>query len=138
MVQRLKTRDRLKHFFLKDLNYKVLSFVAALLLWLMVLGRKDLTISKKLDLQFLNGANLEVVNPSTRWVDLELSGPRVALKKFSQSGQVYMLDLTSLKAGSHLVPLTKEGVSLPVGVRVVAVRPDQMRLKLKAIDEETP
>lgn len=136
MVGRLKSRMRLKDWLLKDLNYKIISLFAALLLWMMVLGRKDLTVSKKLEVEFLSGPQTEVIEPSVRRVDIELTGPRVALKKFSQSGAIYMLDLSGLREGAHVVPLSKQGVQVPVGVRVLSVRPDHIRLQLKPLRED--
>jgi YbbR domain-containing protein len=116
-----------------DFSYKSVALAVALVLWVTMLGRKDITSVKKLPIQFLNDSTYEVAASKEKEVKVEVAGPRMALKKFSEMDQVYTLDLSGLKSGSHMVRLTSEGLSVPVGVKVLSIRPDSLNVTLKPL-----
>lgn len=135
MIQRMKTLpQRMK----EDFSYKSVALAVALVLWVTMLGRKDITVARRLPIQFLNEAHYEVKGPRQTEVEVEVAGPRMALKKFSQTDQMFTLDLSNLKAGTHKVRLTRDGFSVPVGVKVVAIRPDEITVTLENLQEKSP
>lgn len=131
MIQRVKSFPQK---LTEDFSYKSVALAVALVLWVTMLGRKDITVSRRIPIQILNAPNVEVEDATQREVEVEVMGPRMALKKFTQlTNEVYTLDVTDLKAGSHTVRLTRDGLFVPVGVKVVALRPDELTVQLTPV-----
>ena len=117
----------------QDFSYKTVALAVALVLWITMLGRKDITFSRKLPIQFLSESLYEVAGQRQKEVEVEVAGPRMALKKFGQTDQMYTLDLTGLKSGTHKIRLTREGFAVPVGVKVVSIKPEEINVTLVPI-----
>src|SRR5690606_20484063 len=99
-----------------DLGFKLLALAVAVVIWVMMLGRKDITMVRKIPIQFLNEATYEVKNQEgLPEVEVEVMGSRMSLKKFVTMDQALSLDLTQLRRGTHTVRLKKESISVPVG-----------------------
>ncbi len=118
-----------------NLSFKVMAFLVALTLWVIMLGRKDITLSKEVETQVLVPPNMQVISDLPGKVQVEVSGPRIALKKFTNTKVYYTLDLEGLTAGSHLVRLNKDGINLPLGVRILSLRPKEIKAIIEPIIE---
>lgn len=118
-----------------NLSFKVMALLVALILWAIMLGRKDITLSKEIETQVLVPPNMQVVNELPGKVQVEVSGPRIALKKFTNTKIYYTLDLEGLTQGTHLVRLNKDGISLPLGVRILSLRPKEIQAVIQPIKE---
>lgn len=117
----------------QDLSYKGVALAVALVLWVTMLGRKDISMVRRLPVQYLNESNFEVKGiGKIAEVEVEVIGSRMGLKKFAQTDQVFSLDLTQLREGQHTVRLKKDSITVPVGVRVVALRPEEVIVTLGA------
>ncbi|MCB0412231.1 MAG: hypothetical protein KDD22_06875 [Bdellovibrionales bacterium] len=120
-----------------DFGYKALALAVALVIWVTMLGRKDITMVRKIPVQYLSEARFEVGDEGKlAEVEVEVMGSRMSLKKFAQSDQTLSLDLTELRPGTHTVRLRKESISVPVGARVVSIRPEQVNVTIKPSMEE--
>lgn len=118
-----------------NLSFKVMALLVALILWAIMLGRKDITLSKEIETQVLVPPNMQVVSDLPGKIQVEVSGPRISLKRFTNSKVFYTLDLEGLTAGTHLVRLSKDGISLPLGVRILSVRPKEIKAVIEPITE---
>ncbi len=67
---------------------------------------------------------------------VEIAGPRVALKKINQMSPVYTVDLANAKPGRQLVQLNREGLSLPIGARVLTIEPSEFTAVLRQVQEK--
>lgn len=119
-----------------NMSFKLVSLTVALILWAIMLGRKDITLSKELGTQILVPPNMEVVSGLPSKVQVEVSGPRISLKKFSSGDAVYTLDLEGLPEGTHVVQLTKEGLSLPLGVKILSLKPKEVRAVIRSLPSQ--
>ena len=117
-----------------NLSFKFVALGVALILWASILGRKDSTMTKDFELQVLLGPNLEMTSRVPTIVKLEISGPRVALKKINQMNPVYTVDLTAARPGRQVVRLSRDGLSLPIGSKVVGIDPGEFTVQLRAGD----
>ncbi|MEO0337505.1 MAG: hypothetical protein AAF202_14010, partial [Pseudomonadota bacterium] len=68
---------------------------------------------------------------------VEIVGPRVSLKRFSAKQEVYTLNLSGLKDGYHQVALDKRGVNLPIGLEILGIRPRNVDVVIRKIEQET-
>lgn len=110
-------------FLTENLSYKLIALVVTLVLWLSMIGSKDSVLSRDYQLQLLLPSGMELAHPVPDFIRVEVVGSRVALKKLSQMSNIYTVDLSSAGVGRKTVRLNPEGVSLPLGTRVVSVDP---------------
>jgi YbbR domain-containing protein len=108
-----------------NLSYKFVALGVALVLWFSLLGRRDSTLMKDYQLEVLLAPEMELSIPVPEFVRVEVMGPRVALKKLSQSPGTFTVDLTSATPGRKKVRLSAEGVTLPLGARVLNIEPKE-------------
>ncbi|MCC7405000.1 MAG: hypothetical protein IT288_11440 [Bdellovibrionales bacterium] len=127
----LTTKRSLRKSFGEDTSYKIVALFVTLVLWVTILGRKNSVVSKDMDLEMLVRPNHIITNPLRKRVRVQLSGPRMVLKKFSQTEQSFTVDLFDREPGKHQVNLKRLNLNLPVGVKVVSVTPDVIVVHLK-------
>nr|HMN68180.1 hypothetical protein [Bdellovibrionales bacterium] len=63
--------------------------------------------------------------------------PRVALKKLNSISPVFTVDLTGARPGRQVVQLNREGVSLPIGARVLTIEPREFTVVLSEGSKKT-
>jgi len=114
-----------------NLSYKFVALGVALILWMSMLGRKDSTVVKEFELQVLLGPAVEMQSRVPEFVRVEITGPRVALKKLNQMSPLFTVDLSGARPGRQVVQLTSEGLNLPIGARVLTIEPDQFAVVLR-------
>lgn len=118
-------------FWSDNFSYKIVALGVAVILWASMLGRKDSTLSKDFELQVMLGRNIELVTQVPQIVKVEIAGPRVALKKINQMNPVFTVDLSNARPGRQLVQLSREGLNLPIGARVLSIEPREFTVQIK-------
>lgn len=115
----------------ENLSYKFVALGVAMVLWMSMLGRKDSTLVKEFELQVLLPPKIELQTQVPQIVKVEVGGPRVALKKINQMSPVFTIDLTSARPGRQVVELSRDGLNLPIGARVLSIEPREFTVVLK-------
>ena len=106
-------------------SYKMVALVVAMVLWVTMQGRKDTVLTRDLEIQVLLGPNLAITNPIPQVVKVEISGPRIALKKMGERVTPFVVDLADARPGRHTVRMSKAGLNLPIGARVLSLQPEE-------------
>lgn len=114
-----------------NLSYKFVALGVAFILWLSMLGRKDSTLTREFELQVMLGTGIEMETQIPQLVRVEFAGPRVALKKINNMNPVYTVDLTGARPGRQVVQLNPDGLSLPIGARVLTIEPGEFTVILR-------
>ncbi len=116
----------------ENFSYKVVSLFIALILWLTILGRRDFSLSKNIEVELIPGPNQAVVSQSVESVKVKVSGPRTALKKFMDSGlsQLVSVDVSKKGTGDVDVEIPIRQIDVPFGVKVISVRPSVVHAKV--------
>lgn len=114
-----------------NLSYKFVALGVALILWMSMLGRKDSTLMKDFELQVLLGPRLEMTTQIPQVVRVEVAGARVALKKINQMNPVFTVDLTGAQPGRQVVQLSRDGLNLPIGARVLSLEPREFTVQIR-------
>lgn len=116
----------------ENLSYKLVSLFIALILWLTILGRRDFTLSKSIEVETYAVAGLMVHSQSTDVIKVKVTGPRNAIRKFIDSGlnQVLSVDVTNFGVGEFEIEIPVHKIDVPFGVKVVSVRPQTLRVKI--------
>jgi YbbR domain-containing protein len=123
---------RMKDLVFENLSYKLVSLFIALILWLTILGRRDFTLTKNIEVEMIPGAHQAVISQSVDTVKVKVSGPRTALKKFMDSGigQLMSVDISRLGAGDLDVQVPIRQIDVPFGVKVISVKPSVIRVRV--------
>ncbi len=116
----------------ENFSYKVVALFISLILWLTILGRRDFVLNKKIDVELQTGPNQVVVAQTADSIRVKVSGPRAALKKFMdnpQSGSI-LVDISGRGEGVLDVDVPLNKIEVPVGVRVLGIRPNVIRAEV--------
>lgn len=116
-----------------NLSYKFVALGVAMVLWMSMLGRKDSTLVKEFELQVLLPPKVELQTQIPQIVKVEVGGPRVALKKINQMNPVFTIDLTAARPGRQVVELSRDGLNLPIGARVLTIEPKEFTVVLREV-----
>lgn len=117
---------------LENKSYKFVSLIIALILWMTILGRRDFTLSKNIDVEVTVSHQQVLVSQSAEFVRVRFSGPHTALKKFTESGlsQLISVDVSEKGEGEFDIEIPVSKIEVPFGVRVESVKPSVIRVKL--------
>jgi YbbR domain-containing protein len=114
-----------------NLSYKFVALGVAFILWLSMLGRKDSTLTREVELQMMLGAGIELETRIPQLVRVEFAGPRIALKKINSMNPIYTVDLSGSRPGRQVVRLSHDGLNLPIGARVLSIEPREFTVILR-------
>ena len=116
----------------ENFSYKVVALFISLILWLTILGRRDFSLTKTLEVELMPGGNQAVVSQSVETVKVKVAGPRTALKKFMDSGlsQLLTIDISKKGEGDMEIEVPIKQIDVPFGVKVISVRPPFIKAKI--------
>ena len=121
-------RILLDHWFLK-----LLSVAFAAMLWIYVAGNET-TSSMSLEalLEFRNAplGGMGIVNRRTTRVTVFLSGPANVVRDLSARPLFASVDVSQLAVGENTVSLGPENFSLPAGVEVLGITPQEVKIQI--------
>lgn len=121
----------------ENFSYKMVALFISLILWLTILGRRDFVLSKKIDIELQTNPKQVVVAQTADNIRVKVSGPRAALKKFMDNPQTQSILIDISERGEGVldidVPLNK--IEIPMGVRILGVRPNVIRAEVSAKSE---
>ncbi|MBX9768105.1 MAG: hypothetical protein K2X47_12605 [Bdellovibrionales bacterium] len=124
----------------ENLNYKIVAFAIALILWGTVLARREVVYLKNVDIRFVTGEQMVVKNELINQVEFRLSGSRVALRRFIQRQvEPIQVDLSGVAPGRRQIQIPEESLRLPIGIRVVSISPVSLTVDLaEAVVRDLP
>jgi YbbR domain-containing protein len=129
----------LREIFLEDLGLKLLALVVAVGLWLAVTSLRAPATTRRrgIPLEFVLPEQMEISNDVADDVDVTLQGSQGWLSEIDTRNLVARADITQLRPGERVVRLTPQNVTmdLPTGVRVVAIEPRSVNVRLEPIIE---
>jgi len=116
----------------ENFSYKMVALFISLILWLTILGRRDFVLSKKIDIEFQTKPGQVVVAQTADNIRVKVSGPRTALKKFMENpqSQSIVIDISDRGEGVLDVDVPLNKIDVPMGVRVLGVRPNVIRAEV--------
>lgn len=123
---------RVKDLVFENFSYKMVSLFIALILWLTILGRRDFTLTKSIEVEMIPGNSQAVISQSVDAIKVKVSGPRTALKKFMDSGigQLMSVDISKLGEGDLDVQVPVRQIDVPFGVKIISVKPSVIRVRV--------
>lgn len=125
-------KKRATSFVFHNFGFKVVALFISLILWLTILGRRDFVLNKDIPLKIQTGADMRVAAQTSDHIKVKVSGPRSSLKKFldSPSTQGITIDVSQKGEGVVYVDIPMTKIEVPLGVRVIGVRPHQIQVEV--------
>ena len=116
----------------RNLGWKLLSVLLAVLLWIAVEGEPELVTVQSVPVFYRNVAPaLALVASPPAAIRLELRGPSDVLGRDNLSNVAVLLDLAGqTEPGEKIFPISRANVTLPAGVNFVRSDPPELRLHL--------
>jgi len=124
----------------RNLVWKLLSVLLAVLLWIAVEGEPELVTVQTVPVFYRNvePALALVANPPPT-VHVELRGPSDVLGRDNLSNIAVLLDLGgATEPGERVFPISRTNVSLPAGVNFVRADPPELKLHLDRAPADRP
>ena len=131
----MKIKKTFFDFFTENFSFKIISLVISLVLWVTVLGRRDFVFTKVIDVELVTTEGHAVTFQTADRIRVRVSGPRNSLKKFmdSHSSQSIQIDISQMGDGSLDVDVPINKIELPVGVKILGIRPNVIRAEVTSI-----
>lgn len=118
-------------------QYAVMAFVMAITLWYMVTGRERVEVVGEVRLEFKGiPQNLVVREGLVNKVSVRVRGPKGLVRVMTARDMSYAIDLSNLKRGTNIVPLTAEKLPEARAFEVVEITPSRLTLEVDAIVEK--
>jgi len=130
----------LRTFVTKNWALKLASLVLALVIWLLLIPEDKVYSDKSLvvPLELRNiPVGLELIERNTSTIEVAIRGPNRLLKEVGAQNIRAVLDLEKATVYQQEFPLNPNMISVPSGVRLIAVRPNKVNIKLERTREET-
>ncbi|WP_374080316.1 hypothetical protein [Bdellovibrio bacteriovorus] len=123
----------------ENFSYKIVALFISLILWLTILGRRDFVLSKNIDIELVTAPGMHVVAQTTDRIKVKVSGPRSSLKKFLESSlsQSISLDISQRGEGVVYVDIPMNKIEVPIGVKILGVRPNQIQAEVVKVKGPT-
>lgn len=110
---------------------KWFALFVAFVVWVFVLGQKETVMEKEISLEYQLRSGVEMLD-SVKKVKVRLSGPSSTLRKFNEQSSSLLIDITQYPVGGlFTVELPKEGLNLPLGVKVISISPGRVPVVLR-------
>lgn len=132
-------KRRLSGVITENFSYKVVALFISLILWLTILGRRDFVLSKNIDIELITAPSKQVVAQTSDHIKIKVSGPRSALKKFIDSSfsQSMTIDISQRGEGVIYVDIPLNKIEVPLGVKILGVRPNQIQAEVVSKKDPT-
>ncbi|HSQ53708.1 MAG TPA: CdaR family protein [Candidatus Bathyarchaeia archaeon] len=128
----------MKRMFRRNLGLKALALGLAILLWWFVAGESNVHVGFAVPLEIRNiPADMAITNKVDRQVDVRLAGPPTLINGLQQNEISAVIDLSGMKEGKEIIPLTERSVEVPSGLRVERIYPPSVEIVLKELVRKT-
>jgi YbbR domain-containing protein len=135
-TSRLRWPQRMPPFLGANTGTKIISLLIAILLWVIVLGSRNVEMNRSYPIELITPDNLAVANPGDvpRRVTYRLRGPKAFLRNVMEKDvEPIRIDLLSAGPGAVTRRFFKENVRLPIGVSVEGIVPSSLLVRLETV-----
>jgi YbbR domain-containing protein len=128
----------MKKFLIENLGLKIAAILLSIVLWFFVTSRGQSEISIDVPLELKNmPQGLELVNHTTKTVNLNIRGQERFIKNVSASNVRVSLDLSKAKRGEGTYYINREDIKLPRSITVTSISPPSVRVTTEETASKT-
>jgi len=115
----------------ENASYKIVALLITLILWVIILGSKEDSLLKHIPTNYVLPRGMALTNQVPTSVDFRFTGPRLPLKRFSESIEPLTIDLSSQPEGPAPFRIHPDNIDVPPGIRVISVTPATITANLE-------
>jgi YbbR domain-containing protein len=124
--------------FTHNLPLKLVSLLVALILWVVVLGSRDVEVSKEVPIEVITSPDLVIANEVPEKITFRLSGPKAFLRAvLDRREDPIQVNLVGARAGLLTHRFFSDNIRVPIGVKVLSLSPSSLAVKLEAVKTKT-
>jgi YbbR domain-containing protein len=117
---------------------KLVSIALASMLWMLVATETSSEIGMEVPLEYRNiPSQLEITGDTTNLVQIRLRGSPTVIRQISAKDVSTTIDLSKMRPGEKIVPLSPQNVQAPFGAEVIRVNPSSVRFNLERTIRKT-
>jgi YbbR domain-containing protein len=121
--------DFLRRYVFRNFGLKLVSLVAAVLVWMAVAHDPAMEVAVRVPVEFQHApGNLEISTVNIPEVQIRVSGPGRLVRQLAQSEVHAVVDLAGATPGEHTYDLTGAQIRLPHEIELLQVVPPELRL----------
>lgn len=121
--------------FAKNLGLKGLALAISVVLWWFVAGESHVQYGFSVPIELRNvPAGMAITNKVERLIDVRLTGPSTLVATLPRNEVTAVVDLSGARPGRTVYPLTEQSIKLPIGIRVLRIRPDSVEVALARLE----
>jgi YbbR domain-containing protein len=122
----------LRYFVTHNWYLKVISLALAAMLWALVATETSSEIGLEVPLEYRNiPPQLEITGDTTNVVQVRLRGSSNVIRDVSSKDVSTIIDMSKMRPGDRIVPLSPQNVQAPFGAEVIRVNPSSVRFNLE-------
>jgi YbbR domain-containing protein len=117
-----------------NLGTKLVSIGIALVLWVVVLGSRNVEVTKEIPLEVVTPADVVPSNEIPDHISFRLSGPKAFLRTIlDRHEEPIRVNLAGAKPGLVTYRFFSDNIRVPIGVKVLSINPTAILIKLEYI-----
>lgn len=121
-------------FLTSNIATKVVSIAIALLLWGIVLGSRNVEVTKEIPVEVITPNEMVAANDVPDRISFRLSGPKAFLRAIlDRREDPIRVNLTGAKPGVITYRFFSDNIHLPIGVKVQSINPSSIIIKLEPV-----
>ncbi len=111
---------------------KVVSFLIASSLWVVVFGSRTIEITKEIPFEAVVGEDQILVDPVPEKIIFRLTGPKAFLRSITNRiDDPIRANLRDLRAGVFTHRIFSDAIKLPLGVKVLSINPNVVQMRVE-------
>ncbi len=117
-----------------NIGTKLVSIGIALVLWVVVLGSRNVEVTKEIPLEIITPADVVASNEIPDHIAFRLSGPKAFLRTIlDRHEEPIRVNLAGAKPGLVTYRFFSDNIRVPIGVKVLSINPTAILIKLEYI-----
>lgn len=120
--------------FTQNIGTKLISIAVAVILWVVVLGSRNVEVTKDIPLEVITPTDVQPSNEIPDHISFRLSGPKAFLRAIlDRREDPIRVNLSGSKPGLVTYRFFSDNIRVPIGVKVLSVNPTAILIKLESI-----
>jgi YbbR domain-containing protein len=124
-------------FITTNVGTKFISVVIAVVLWIVVLGSRNVEVSKDVPLEVVTPTEIVASNDIPDHVTFKLSGPKAFLRAvLDRREEPIRVNLAGSKPGLVTYRFFSDNIRVPIGVKILGINPSAIVIKLEQVKQK--
>ncbi len=126
--------DKLITLLTSNLGTKLISVMIAMVLWIVVLGSRNVEVTKEVPLEVVTASDVVSSNEVPEKIAFRLSGPKAFLRAIlDRREEPIRVNLAGVKPGLITYRFFSDNIHVPIGVKVLSIHPTAIVIKLEQL-----